>query len=189
MKGLSRGPVWSPDGRPYVGAGSPRWCREDPAACRVGSEGLKQRGRQSIRTGGRGRSPRVDGSVGARRPGGRGLGACGSLVLGAGRCGRSPRVTGPGMLRGRRSPRREASSESGATTEPPPARGSVRLSLSQLWAQRVPLHDSRSIPATWRLTSQRAGRRWLTVCPTVPPASTAGSRGESARSAGHACRW
>ena len=26
--------------------GPPRWCREDPAACRVGSEGLKQRGRQ-----------------------------------------------------------------------------------------------------------------------------------------------
>jgi hypothetical protein len=27
----------------------PHWCREDPAACRVGSEGLKQRGRQPIR--------------------------------------------------------------------------------------------------------------------------------------------
>jgi hypothetical protein len=36
---------------------SPRWCREDPAACRVGSEGLKQRGRQPIRRGVRGGSP------------------------------------------------------------------------------------------------------------------------------------
>ena len=35
----------------------PRWCREDPAACRVGSEGLKQRGRQPIRRGLRGGSP------------------------------------------------------------------------------------------------------------------------------------
>jgi hypothetical protein len=35
----------------------PRWCREDPAACRVGSEGLKQRGRQPIRRGVRGGSP------------------------------------------------------------------------------------------------------------------------------------
>jgi hypothetical protein len=47
----------------YSGCGvPPSWCREDPAACRVGSEGLKQRGRQPIRTGARGRSPRVDGS-------------------------------------------------------------------------------------------------------------------------------
>jgi hypothetical protein len=37
--------------------GSPRWCRENPAACRVGSEGLKQRGRQPIRRGVRGGSP------------------------------------------------------------------------------------------------------------------------------------
>jgi hypothetical protein len=37
--------------------GSPRWCREDPAACRVGNEGLKQRGRQPIRRGVRGGSP------------------------------------------------------------------------------------------------------------------------------------
>jgi hypothetical protein len=37
--------------------GSPRWCREDPAACRAGSEGLKQRGRQPIRRGVRGGSP------------------------------------------------------------------------------------------------------------------------------------
>jgi hypothetical protein len=36
---------------------SPRWCGEDPAACRVGSEGLKQRGRQPIRRGVRGGSP------------------------------------------------------------------------------------------------------------------------------------
>ncbi len=36
---------------------SPRWCREDPAACCVGSEGLKQRGRQPIRRGVRGGSP------------------------------------------------------------------------------------------------------------------------------------
>ena len=36
---------------------SPCWCREDPAACRVGSEGLKQRGRQPIRRGVRGGSP------------------------------------------------------------------------------------------------------------------------------------
>jgi hypothetical protein len=42
--------------RPW-GAGSPHWCREDPAACRVGSEGLKQRGRQLIRSGVRGGSP------------------------------------------------------------------------------------------------------------------------------------
>ena len=34
-----------------------RWCREDPAVCRVGSEGLKQRGRQPIRRGVRGDSP------------------------------------------------------------------------------------------------------------------------------------
>jgi multidrug transporter EmrE-like cation transporter len=34
-----------------------RWCREDPAACSVGSEGLKQRGRQPIRRGVRGGSP------------------------------------------------------------------------------------------------------------------------------------
>ena len=38
-------------------ANSARWCREDPAACRVGSEGLKQRGRQPIRRGVRGGSP------------------------------------------------------------------------------------------------------------------------------------
>jgi hypothetical protein len=35
----------------------PRRRREDPAACRVGSEGLKQRGRQPIRRGVRGGSP------------------------------------------------------------------------------------------------------------------------------------
>jgi hypothetical protein len=39
------------------GRGSPRWCWKDPAACRVGSEGLKQRGRQPIRRGVRGGSP------------------------------------------------------------------------------------------------------------------------------------
>ena len=49
----------------------PRWCREDPAACRVGSEGLKQRGRQSIRRGVRGGSPGVDSPAGARGPGAR----------------------------------------------------------------------------------------------------------------------
>jgi hypothetical protein len=32
-------------------------CREDPAACRVGSDGLKQRGRQPIRRGVRGGGP------------------------------------------------------------------------------------------------------------------------------------
>jgi hypothetical protein len=41
----------------------PRWCREDPAACRVGSGGLKHRGRQPIRHGVRGGSPRVCGRV------------------------------------------------------------------------------------------------------------------------------
>ena len=34
-----------------------RWCREDPAACSVGSEGLKQRGRQPIRRGVRAAAP------------------------------------------------------------------------------------------------------------------------------------
>jgi hypothetical protein len=45
-------------GQPNSGCGvPPRWCREDPAACRVGSEGLKQRGRQPIRRGVRCGSP------------------------------------------------------------------------------------------------------------------------------------
>ena len=38
----------------------PGWCREDPVACRVGSEGLKQRGRQPIRRGVRGGSPALE---------------------------------------------------------------------------------------------------------------------------------
>ena len=50
--------------------GSPRWCREDPAACRVGSEGLKQRGRQPIRRGVRGGSPALQlGALLIRRSG------------------------------------------------------------------------------------------------------------------------
>ena len=43
-----------------------RWCREDPAACRVGSEGLKQRGRQPIRRGSGAAAPVCDrGSFGS----------------------------------------------------------------------------------------------------------------------------
>src|SRR5580693_7331037 len=52
-----------------VYGGPPRWCREDPAACRVGSEGLKQRGRQPIRCGVRGGSPGAGLVVPRRRAG------------------------------------------------------------------------------------------------------------------------
>jgi hypothetical protein len=41
----------------YRVRGFPALVQEDPAACRVGSEGLKQRGRQPIRRGVRGGSP------------------------------------------------------------------------------------------------------------------------------------
>ena len=77
MKDLSRGPVWSPNGRPY-------WVRVPRAGAgkilprpRRTSGGETAGADEAIRTGARGRSPRVDCSGGARRPGGRGLGACG----------------------------------------------------------------------------------------------------------------
>jgi hypothetical protein len=50
------GPTLGPGTQLWV-LGSPCWCREDPAAGRVGSEGLKQRRRQPIRRGVRGGSP------------------------------------------------------------------------------------------------------------------------------------
>jgi hypothetical protein len=70
MKDLSRGPVWSPNGRPYwvrvsrAGAGKilPRPRRT------VGGE---KAGRPEPYKRGTGRQPRVDGSVGAGRPGAR----------------------------------------------------------------------------------------------------------------------
>jgi hypothetical protein len=51
------------------GAGSsPRWCREDPAACRVGGEGLKQRGDSPYARGHGGGAPAWTVLLGAGRP-------------------------------------------------------------------------------------------------------------------------
>jgi hypothetical protein len=98
------------------GAGSsPRWCREDPAACRVGSEGLKQRGRQSIRTGARGGAPpgRFSWVLAVLVPV-----AVGGLAAdaAAGRCGPPPRETVAGTPSGGSGVRRSLLSAWKAST-------------------------------------------------------------------------